>query len=533
MRATRTSGQTDRSSRRLSLHEPSDWRALALTWQRAHAPSTTYASLVRSADVEISNAERAAVRKDISRSRPTFFETYAPAEFDVELHSRRLERVLCAWAQYDQEIGYVQAMNLVASTLLLLLEGDEEGAFWVLVTLLRQLPSQFYSRAPVQLLGFWTEVEVLSQLASRLLGLDGLRNALLQVSSQWLLEWWLGTVPLRLLVPVWDHMLRNAGAMPSMLNLQISLVMLQLLHPQLKNLCASNEDDLQVAFTLLHNVHLPEGHPEWLLERALQIPLNEGAVQEMRERLRVALLERAHEEPWVPSPLPLPEVFSKPLPLLRPPTRSVSCCCGGASLPASVLSALAAAVLVMSFAFSLVLWAFYGSRKVEMVTVQVDLLVCLLVLCLAALVGLRWRWSRPAAAMCTFLGVPYATVEAVTTATRCWAGLHRTPHWVSTHTANVTRAARLLARLVPDTAAQWNSAEADGTTASMRLPPPPPPSVPVGPSCSLFWWWPLVLCGLLAVAALMQTLSAWGSRRSHRSFREALEPLSPQAARIR
>lgn len=118
-----------------------------MRWRDAHAPSTSYASLVRSSEIEISEAERAAVRRDTFRSKPPFFETYAPPDFDSEQHAGRLERVLCAWAQYDQEIGYVQAMNLVASTLLLLLDGDEEAAFWVLVTLLRQLPPQFYSCA--------------------------------------------------------------------------------------------------------------------------------------------------------------------------------------------------------------------------------------------------------------------------------------------------------------------------------------------------------------------------------------------------
>ncbi len=200
------------------------WRALALAWQRAHAPTTCYARLVRSSDIEMTEGEREAVRKDISRSKPAFFHALQPEDFDSALHALRLERVLCAWVQYDQEIGYVQAMNLVASTLLLLLEGDEEAAFWVLVTLLRQLPPQFYSRAPVQLLGFWTEVEVLSQLAGRLLALDGIRHALLQIAPQWLLEWWLRTIPLAAIVPIWDHMLRHSDTVvPSLLNLQVAL----------------------------------------------------------------------------------------------------------------------------------------------------------------------------------------------------------------------------------------------------------------------------------------------------------------------
>ena len=74
---------------------------------------------------------------------------------------------------------------MIGSPLLLLLEGDEEATFWVLVVLLRNLPPQFYARAPLPLLGFWTEVEVLTQLASRILGLSGVRDALLQAAPRW------------------------------------------------------------------------------------------------------------------------------------------------------------------------------------------------------------------------------------------------------------------------------------------------------------------------------------------------------------
>ena len=210
------------------------WRELSRRWQREHAPASSYDRLCRSSELEIDDGERANIRKDIRRSRPEFFKTYAP-DLDETAHFAKLERVLCSWAVYDAEIGYVQAMNLVASTLLLLLDGDEESAFWVLVTLLRQLPPQFYSRAPLQLVGFWVEVEVLVQLADRraaaathgnhkparrvrwvlcstrtpvpphrlplalhrLLGLRGLRGALLQIAPRWFLEFWVGTAARR------------------------------------------------------------------------------------------------------------------------------------------------------------------------------------------------------------------------------------------------------------------------------------------------------------------------------------------------
>ncbi|KAL3913058.1 MAG: hypothetical protein SGPRY_008120, partial [Prymnesium sp.] len=308
------------------------------------------------------------------------------------------------------------------------------------------------------------------------------------VSPQWLLEWWLGTVPLRLLVPIWDHMLRNAGAVPSMMNLQISLVMLQLLHPQLKNICAMNADDTQLAFTLLQSVHLPERHPDWLLERSLQIPLNEGAVQELRERVRVAVLACALEETLVPSVLPLSEVrrtiefkvFSQPLPLLRPPSRHPPCTCCACPRLVSMLNALAAAAVTLGFVTSLILWLLYGSRsQVQSVTVQVDLLVCLLALSIASFATCRWQWPRPAVAFSTAISIPYATVQ-VPACLICVLGccLFKSDWPAGGHWCDH----------VPEHRAKSNQ-------------------------CDFVWWWPMALCCLLAAAALLQTIAACNSLR--------------------
>ena len=298
------------------------WREIALAWQRQNAPLTTYERLVRASVSELSPEERAAIRRDIQsgRAQPTF--TTAPwsgRELDESAHNARVERVLCAWTQYDPEIGYVQAMNCVGSTLLLLLDGDEEGAFWVLVTLIRQLPPQFYSRAPPQLLGFWTEVEVLSQLAGRLLGLTSIRNALLQAAPKWMLEFWLGTLPLEMIVIIWDHMLRNASNAntPSVLGLQVGLVLLSHVKPRLDEILSSvatvrtsgdgattgsrptpsptDEIAHHQAFTVLQSIRVPDASAGWLLQRAQRVRLNVAAVQDMRLQLRMAIVERCSQ----------------------------------------------------------------------------------------------------------------------------------------------------------------------------------------------------------------------------------------------
>ena len=53
-----------------------------------------------------------------------------------------LERVLLAVATWQPQTGYTQGMNYVAATLLLQLE--EEDAFWVLTAVIGQLYPHFY-----------------------------------------------------------------------------------------------------------------------------------------------------------------------------------------------------------------------------------------------------------------------------------------------------------------------------------------------------------------------------------------------------
>ena len=356
------------------LHEPlpvlaARWRELSRRWQREHAPTSSYERLCRASELEIDDGERANIRKDIRRSRPDFFKTYAP-DLDEAAHFAKLERVLCSWAVYDAEIGYVQAMNLVASTLLLLLDGDEECAFWVLVTLLRQLPPQFYSRAPLQLVGFWVEVEVLVQLADRLLGLHGLRGALLQIAPRWFLEFWVGTLPLGGLVLVWDQLLRCASTQgtPSTLNLQVALALLQLQQARVAGLLSERGEDVQEAYLRLSDTQLPDSDGSWLLQSALEVQLNNVTVQEMRLQLRMALLHRCRQSALLPCMRPLPRVCTRMPILLRVPNKRARPlrplrrmlprrCAARVCRPGAVAPAAACVLLLAVFATSCVLSA--------------------------------------------------------------------------------------------------------------------------------------------------------------------------------
>ena len=409
------------------------WRDLSMSWHRQHAPLTSYERLVRASISEMRPEERAAIRRDVQRSQCNF--TQAPwsnEEVDSAAHCARLERVLCAWTQYDQEIGYVQAMNLVSSTLLLLLDGDEEAAFWSLVQLIRQLPPQFYARAPLPLLGFWAEVEVLSQLAHRLLGLGNVRLALLQAAPSWLLSFWVGVLPLELIVMIWDVMLRNGNATtPSVLPLQVGLVLLKTYQPHLEEILGdaadpvagaeasgANEMATHQAFTVLQSIRVPDASAGMLLQHAQRLRLNDAAVQDMRLQLRIAIEERCLvTNGQLPCSDPLPEAGSKPIPLLQPARvgmrgrlRRVCCSAEGASHLLSLTLTLGALFGSLAVWGSALRHDPYGT---DWEVLHLDIL---LILCLSAVgvaVGCRWRAAQPAVAVGSCLITIFLGARAV------------------------------------------------------------------------------------------------------------------------
>ncbi len=70
------------------------------------------------------------IERDVTR---TFTRT---AFFSDEIGQSKLFRVLVAFAQHDQMVGYCQGMAFVAALLISFLGGDEEDAFWVLCSMM-------------------------------------------------------------------------------------------------------------------------------------------------------------------------------------------------------------------------------------------------------------------------------------------------------------------------------------------------------------------------------------------------------------
>eukprot|EP01012_Entosiphon_sulcatum_P008275 TRINITY_DN14437_c0_g1_i1.p1 TRINITY_DN14437_c0_g1~~TRINITY_DN14437_c0_g1_i1.p1 ORF type:complete len:607 (+),score=70.69 TRINITY_DN14437_c0_g1_i1:107-1927(+) len=142
------------------------------------------------------------IQKDLNRTFPSH------PWFVSREAQKPLRRVLRALALRNQEIGYVQSFNFIASVFLLNM--PEEAAFWTMVALLeRILPRDFYNS---QLAGLNVDCVVLDGLVEFHLptihthlvanGLD-----LKIISAGWLVSQLVNVFPLETTLRVWDCVL--------------------------------------------------------------------------------------------------------------------------------------------------------------------------------------------------------------------------------------------------------------------------------------------------------------------------------------
>jgi len=147
------------------------------------------------------------IRKDVDRTWPNH----------RTLSHTALHRVLRAYARHVPEIGYCQGLSAVAASLLLLMR--EEAAFWSLVQLLERWcgrPDEFYG---VTLWRCHAEQEVLRSLMRRRLPAlcRRLRTERVEVehfSTQWLLCLFCGTLPMEMMMRLWDVVCLHRPADP-------------------------------------------------------------------------------------------------------------------------------------------------------------------------------------------------------------------------------------------------------------------------------------------------------------------------------
>ncbi|CAK9779640.1 TBC-domain-containing protein [Cutaneotrichosporon oleaginosum] len=143
----------------------------------------------------------AEIEKDVGRTFPgnVFFGGDGPGV-------AKLRRVLTAYSWHNPAVGYCQGMNMLAATLLLTYE-DEEQAFWVLHCIVeRLLPPDFFAPS---LLGSRADQLVLSDLVSTHLPkiaahLSALQVDLTALTFGWFLSLFTDCLPVETLFRVWD-----------------------------------------------------------------------------------------------------------------------------------------------------------------------------------------------------------------------------------------------------------------------------------------------------------------------------------------
>ncbi|KAL1499615.1 hypothetical protein AB1Y20_011814 [Prymnesium parvum] len=117
-----------------------------------------------------------------------------------------LRRVLCGFAAYEPDVGYVQGMNFIAAGLLATL--DEECAFWMLVAVVQEWLPDHYSKAMV---GNHVDCRVLERLTAEHLPdvaahLKQLDASIQLICTRWFLCLWSSVLPPAVLLRVWDFL---------------------------------------------------------------------------------------------------------------------------------------------------------------------------------------------------------------------------------------------------------------------------------------------------------------------------------------
>lgn len=164
-----------------------------------------------------------------------------------------LRRVLCAYALRNPNIGYCQAMNIVASVLLIYC--SEEDAFWLLVTLCENLLPDYYN---TRVVGAVVDQGVLDDLTCEHLPL--LYDKLTQlhmikiISLSWFLTIFLSVMPYESAVNIMDCFFYDGAKVI----FQVALMILNLNQEQLLR-CNDEGEAMQLLSEYLNGIYNDAG----------------------------------------------------------------------------------------------------------------------------------------------------------------------------------------------------------------------------------------------------------------------------------
>lgn len=164
-----------------------------------------------------------------------------------------LRRVLCAYALKNPNIGYCQAMNIVASVLLIYCA--EEEAFWLLSTLCENLLPDYYN---TKVIGAVVDQGILDNLMSDYL--PALHAKLVKlgmlnmISLSWFLTIFLSVMPYESAVNVIDCFFYDGAKVI----FQVALMILKLNQDELLS-CRDEGEAMQLLADYLMGVHNDDG----------------------------------------------------------------------------------------------------------------------------------------------------------------------------------------------------------------------------------------------------------------------------------
>ncbi|KAI7830608.1 rab-GTPase-TBC domain-containing protein [Gamsiella multidivaricata] len=141
------------------------------------------------------------IELDLHRTFPTNV-LFGPGGHGIE----KLKNILLAYSLHNPTVGYCQGMNLLAGTLLLTNNAEEE-AFWLLTSMLgRHLPEDYFTQ---QLLSPQADQRVLRELVQEIMPrlyahFEEMHVDVTAVTFSWFLTLFTDCLPVETLLRVWD-----------------------------------------------------------------------------------------------------------------------------------------------------------------------------------------------------------------------------------------------------------------------------------------------------------------------------------------